>query len=91
MALKVSMKNEHNVYVEVLDLKETIYTDQTGQLPFTSSKGNRYIMAAIHVDASYIFMEPMKNRTSGHMIETYQKIHGRMTAASLGVKKTLST
>ena len=44
-------------------------------------------MVAIHVDASYIFMEPMKKRTSGHMVETYQRIHRRMTAAGLGVKK----
>ena len=84
---KEAMKKEHDVYTKVLDLKETIYTDQTGQFPFTSSKGNQYVMVAIHVDASYIFMEPMKNRTSGHMVGTYQRIHDRMTAAGLGVKK----
>ena len=44
-------------------------------------------MVAIHVDASYIFMEPMKTRTTGHMIETYQQIFGRITAAGLGLKK----
>ena len=53
---KVAMKKEHDVYVKVLDLKETIYTDQIGQFPFTSSKGNCYLMVAIHVDASYIFV-----------------------------------
>ena len=84
---KEAIKKEHDVYVKVLDLKETIYTNQTGQFPFTSSEGNRYIMVAIHVDASYIFMEQMKNRTAGYMVETYQKIYGRMTDAFLGVEK----
>ena len=84
---KKAMKKEHDVYVKVQYLEETICTDQTGQFLFTSCKGSRYIMVAIHVNASYIFMEPMKNRTSGQMVETYQKIHGRMTAAGLGIKK----
>ena len=44
-------------------------------------------MVAIHVDTSYIFMEPMKNQTSGHMIKTYQKIFEKVKAAGLGVKK----
>ena len=61
---KKRRKKEDDDYVKVLDLKETIYTDQTGQFPFTSSKCNRYVMVTINVDASYIFMEPMKNRTS---------------------------
>ena len=52
-----------------------------------SSKGNHCVMVAIHVDASYILMEPMKNRTSGHMIKNYQKIFERMKAAGLRVKK----
>ena len=74
--------------MKCLDLKEIIYTDQTGQIPFTSSKGNCYVMVAIQVDTSYIFMELMKNRTSGHiMIEIYQKIFDRIAAAGLGVKK----
>ena len=50
---KVAMKKEHHVYVKIPDLKETIYIDQTWQFLFTSSKGNQYVMVAIHVDASY--------------------------------------
>ena len=66
-----ALKKEHDVYVKVIDLRAEIYTDQTGQFPSTSSKGNSYVMVTIYVDASFIFMEPIKNRTSGHMIETY--------------------
>ena len=75
------------MYSKVIGLKEKIYANQTGPFPFTSSKGNRYVMVAIHVDTSYIFVEPMKNRTSGHMIEMYQRIIERMTASGLGLKK----
>jgi hypothetical protein len=44
-------------------------------------------MVAIHLDANYIFAEPMKNRTEGEMIRVYQKIINRMKAAGLGIKK----
>jgi hypothetical protein len=44
-------------------------------------------MVAIHLDAIYIFAEPMKNRTEGEMIRAYQKIINRMKAAGLGIKK----
>ena len=73
--------------MKVIDLKEEIHTDQTGQFPFTSSTSSRYAMVAIHVDVSYIFMGPMKNRTTVHMIKTYQKIFERMKVAGLGVEK----
>ncbi|KAL7547782.1 hypothetical protein ACHAWF_012589 [Thalassiosira exigua] len=62
-------KKEHDIYVKVVDLQETIYTDQTGKFPYLSSKGNRYIMVAVHIDANYIAMQPMKNRTEGQIID----------------------
>ncbi len=44
-------------------------------------------MVAVHLDANYIFAEPMKNRTEGEMIRVYQKILNRMKAAGLGLRK----
>jgi hypothetical protein len=43
-------------------------------------------MVIIHVNANYIFCEPMKNKKEGEMIATYQKIVNRMQMASLGLK-----
>lgn len=52
-----------------------------------SSRGNRYIMVGIHLDANYIFVEPMKNRTEGEMIQAYQLMINRMRRAGLGLRK----
>ena len=67
----------NDMFTQVVDLTEEIHTDQTGAFPHTSQRGNRYIMVAIHLDANYIFAEPMKNRTEGEMIRTYQKTINR--------------
>ena len=80
-------KKTHEMMVKVVDLQETIYTDQTGMFPYLSSRGNRYLMVAIHVDANYIFLEPMRNRTEHQIVGAYQAIFKRMQQAGLSVKK----
>ena len=75
------------MFVKVVDLKETMYTDQTGKFPYLSSKGNRYIMVGYHTDANYIFLEPMKNRSDMHLIAAYERIFARMKEAGLSVAK----
>ena len=77
----------YDIFFHVEDLSETIHTDQTGAFPFLSQRGNRYIMVAIHLDANYIFVAAMKNRTEGEMMRAHQKIINRIRAAGLGVKK----
>ena len=79
-------KRFNDIFVRVEDLAESIHSDQTGSFPYTSQRGNRYVMVEIHLDANYIFCEPMKNRTEGEMIKAYQKIINRMKTAGLGLK-----
>jgi hypothetical protein len=77
----------NDMFTTIVDLTEEIHTDQTGAFPHTSQQGNRYIMVAIHLDANYIFAEPMKNRMEGEMLRVYQKIIDRMKTSGLGLKK----
>ncbi|KAL7530484.1 hypothetical protein ACHAXR_003518, partial [Thalassiosira sp. AJA248-18] len=80
-------KKEHSIlFVKVVDLKETMYSDQTGKFPYLSSRGMRYIIVAFHTDPNYIFAEPMRNRTERQTIEAYDKIVKKMKAGGLGIK-----
>ena len=52
------------------DFDKKLYTDQTGRFPYTSFKGNQYVMVAYDAhDSNAIFAEPMRNRTAGAMLE----------------------
>jgi len=51
---------KNDVLMKIINTKDTIYTDQTGQFLHMSNKGNRYIMVAIHIDSNYMAMEAMK-------------------------------
>jgi hypothetical protein len=53
-------KRHDNMFMKVVDLTNTIHSDQTGAFPFTSQCGNRYIMVAIHIDTNYIFFKKVR-------------------------------
>jgi len=65
----LTSKKMHDVYIKVHNVTETMYTDQTGRFPATSTRGNQYIMVLVEVDGNYIDAEPMKNKTEGSMIK----------------------
>ena len=64
-------KKMKDVYIKIHMASETMYTDQPGRFPATSSSGNQYIMVLVEVDGNYIDAEPMKNRSAGAMIKAY--------------------
>jgi hypothetical protein len=79
-------KPHNDIFVRVNDLVESIHSNQTDAFPYTLQQGNHYVTITIHLDANYIFCEPMKNRLEDEMIEAYQKIINRMKAAGLGLQ-----
>ncbi len=83
----ITITKTHEAFFRIEDVSNSIHTDQKGVFPFTSHHGNRYIMVAIHLDANYIFVEPMRSRSKEEMIRAYEKIINRMRLADLGLKK----
>ena len=70
-------KKNRDVYIKMVDtweMKNIIYSDQTGKFPVKSRAGNRYITVMVEIDSNYILVEPMKNKTDDEMIATYQKL-----------------
>ena len=72
-------KQMKDVYVKIHMANNTMYTDQPGRFPATSSSGNQYIMVLVEVDGNYIDAEPMKNRSAGSMIKSYLALWKRLT------------
>ena len=73
-------KKMKDVYTKVHSASDTMYTDQPGRFPATSSSGNQYIMVLVEVDGNYIDAEPMKNRSAGSMTQAYLALWARITA-----------
>jgi hypothetical protein len=63
-------KKAKDIFVKVYDVRETVFTDQTGQFPTRSKSGNKYIMVMLDINSSGIFVEPIKNRRMQNSLVT---------------------
>ena len=58
--------------IDTHDMRNTIYSDQTGKFPVRARSGNCYIMVMVEIDSNYTLVQPMKNRSDGEMIKAYK-------------------
>jgi hypothetical protein len=60
----------HDVLIRIIDLKDTLYMDQTGRFPFVSSLSNCYIMILHHMDSNSSWSKALKKNSKGKLILT---------------------
>ena len=80
-------KKQRDVYTKVYDARETMFSDQTGQFPKRSQRGNKYIMVLVEIDSNAILVEPMKSRKDAEMIRAYTVLLTRLKRAGIIPKK----
>jgi hypothetical protein len=55
-------KKFRDIDIHVYNVRETIFSDQTGKFPKRSQKGYKYIMVMVKINSNAILVEPMKSR-----------------------------
>ncbi len=84
------VQKEQTIFYRILELEDAamqkIWTDQMGKFPKKSRKGNQYIMVLTESDSDIIFMEAMKNQSSGEMIRAFQKLIDCLHATRIAPK-----
>ena len=80
-------KKVKDVYVKVYNVRDTVFTDQTGQFPTRSQAGNKYLMVLVDIDSSGILVEPLKNRTDPELTRAYEKLLLRLKLVGIVPKK----
>jgi hypothetical protein len=73
----------HDVLIRVIDLKDTMYTDQMSHFPFISSLGNCYIMILHHVNSSSRWSKALKNNSKGELIRARRCALAQMAQRSI--------
>ena len=59
---------QSNFVFATVEQKGKIYTDQTGQFPVMSSKGNQYILILYEYDTNAILTEALQNHSATEML-----------------------
>ena len=75
------------ISVNIKDMKNIMYTNQTGQFLVMSKQGNRYIMMLFEADENLILVEQMKNRTLREMCKAYEKLMQWKNQRGIKIKK----
>eukprot|EP00804_Cyclotella_cryptica_P015405 CCRYP_008025-RA/>CCRYP_008025-RA protein AED:0.42 eAED:0.42 QI:0/-1/0/1/-1/1/1/0/193 len=61
-------KKTQDIFIKTYEVRDTIFSDQTGKFPTRSQRGNKYIMVLVEIDSNAILVEPMKSRKDEEMI-----------------------
>ena len=69
------------------DARETVFSDQTGQFPTRSQRGNKYIMVMVEIDSNAILVEPLKSRKDPELTRAYRSMMLRLKRAGIVPKK----
>ena len=78
---KLHGKKKRDIFTKVYESRNTMFTDQTGQFPKQSQRGNKYIMVMVEIDSNAILVEPMKSRKDEEMIRAYTALLTRLKRA----------
>ena len=74
-------KKFRDIGIHVYNVRETIFSDQTGKFPKQSQRGYKYIMVMVEIDSNAILVEPMKSRKDEEMIRAYDALLTRLRQA----------
>jgi hypothetical protein len=64
-----------------------MFSNQTGQFPTQSQRGNKYIMVMVEINSNAILVKPMKSRKDAEMIRAYDTLLLRLKGAGIVPKK----
>ncbi len=80
-------KKVRDIYTETYMVRKTIFSNQTGQFPTCSQRGNKYIIVMVETDSNTILVEPMKSCKDEEMIRTYNTLLLQLKQAGIVPKK----
>ena len=68
-SVQTPIPKKKDIFIKIYSPKNTMYTDQTGKFPYSSSRGNNYHRIIHETDWASTWVEVMKNRPEGEMIK----------------------
>ena len=75
------MNKMQDIFTHVYDVRDTVFSDQTGRFPTQSQAGHKYLMVVVDIDSSAILVEPIKSRKDAeerlkNQFQEYSKLRG---------------
>ena len=71
-------------YTTIYEPTGKVYSDQTGNFKYVSSKGNKSLVIMYDYDSNAILAEPISNRKAGTILEATKKLHNILRSKGRG-------
>ena len=84
--MALAKPKQQDFIIKIYNVQRTLYTNQTGNFPRTSSRGNKYQMFLHKIDSNSTWVEPMSIKTEQSMIAARACGLERMRGAGLDPK-----
>ena len=74
-------KKVHDIYTKLYEVRNTVFSNQTGQFPTRSKSGNKYIMFMVEIYSNAILVEPLMSHNDEEITIVYQNMMLRLKQA----------
>ena len=72
-----------DVYNEVYEVHNTVFSYQTWQFPTRSKQGNKYIMVMVETDSNIVLVEPINKCTDAELTRSYHAMMLQLKQAGI--------
>jgi len=76
-----------DVFTRVYDIRETVFSNQTGWFPTRSQCGSKYIMVMVEIDSNAILVKPINSRNNHDLARAYRVLMTCLQHAKIVPKK----
>ena len=78
-----------DVYTSVYEVRNNVFSDQTGKFPTRWQQGNEYIMVMVDINSNVILVEPIKSRKDEEIKQSYLTMMLRLQREGIITKKQI--
>jgi hypothetical protein len=70
----------HLVFMTIIKISGTLFSNQLGRFPITYNRGNKYIVIFYIYDANFVKSVPIKSRSKEELLQAYRLVYAYLTA-----------
>ncbi len=70
----------HFVFMTIIKISGMLFSNQLGQFPITSNRGNKYVFIFYIYNANFVKSVPIKSRSKEELLQAYQLVYAYLTA-----------
>ena len=84
---KLQGQKVHGIYTNIYEVRNTVFSDKTGQFPTRSQQGNKCITVMFEIDSNAILVKHIKSRNDVELTREYRTMMLQLQQAGIIPKK----